>query len=190
MRIVPLHLRQANEFVKLHHRHNKPTVSHKFSIGVEKDGKLIGVAITGRPIARLLDDGNTLEINRVCVIDDQPNACSKLLARSKRIGQLMGYRRIVTYTLKRESQSSLKAVGARIGADVKPSNWLTHPKAKGHQPVYDEPKFRWELLPPVSESKSDHAQKKDPIQRERRLPGQLGSASERSAPEVEAGVER
>ena len=146
MKIVPLHLREANDFVAKHHRHNKPVVSYKFSIGLKMGGELIGVAIGGRPVARMLDNGKTMEINRVCVLDGHPNACSKLLARMKRLGQLMGYERIVTYTLKRESQSSLKAIGAKIGAEVRPGSWKSHPKAGPHQKVYEEPKYRWELV--------------------------------------------
>ena len=49
MKIVPISLKDANEFVAKHHRHNKPTQGHKFSIGLEQDGQLVGVAIAGRP---------------------------------------------------------------------------------------------------------------------------------------------
>ena len=64
--LVPVSLREANEFVCQHHRHHKPTVGHKFSIGVREDGRLAGVAICGRPVSRFLDDGYTLEVNRLC----------------------------------------------------------------------------------------------------------------------------
>lgn len=72
-----MHLREANEFVDRHHRHNKPTVGCKFALGAAQDGKLVGVAIAGRPVCRRLDDGKTLEVLRVAT-DGTPNACSFL----------------------------------------------------------------------------------------------------------------
>lgn len=145
MKIVPLTLARANEFVARHHRHNDPTNGHKFSIGLDVDGELIGVGIAGRPVARHLDDGNTLELRRVCVKNGQKNACSKLIARLRQIGMLMGYEKIITYTLQSESGASLRAVRARRVADVGPSNWKRRNQHARHQPVYDEKKYRWEL---------------------------------------------
>jgi hypothetical protein len=66
MNLVPINLDAANDFVRQLHRHSKPTVGHKFSVGLEVDGALRGVAIAGRPVARALDDGKTIEILRVC----------------------------------------------------------------------------------------------------------------------------
>lgn len=63
---MPISIKDANKFVGLHHRHNKPTGGGKFAIGAAVAGQLVGVAIAGRPVARLLDDGQTLEITRVC----------------------------------------------------------------------------------------------------------------------------
>jgi hypothetical protein len=145
LRIVPVSLKEANHFVEQYHRHNKRVVAHKFAISLEENGQLIGVGIAGLPVARLLDNGKTLELRRVCVKSGHPNACSKLLARMKQIGQLMGYERIITYTLKKESGSSLKAVNARPVASVKPGKWRRKGRSYAHQAVYDEPKWRWEL---------------------------------------------
>ena len=110
MEAVPLHLREANEFVAKFHRHNRPTVGGKFALGAAVDGKLVGVAIAGRPVARRLDDGKTLEVLRVCT-DGTRNANSFLYGRVKRIGQLMGYKKIITYTLEEESGASLAGRG-------------------------------------------------------------------------------
>lgn len=145
MNIVPLSLKEANAFVANHHRHNRPVVSHKVSIGLTDNAKLIGVAIGGLPVARMLMDGKTFEIRRVCVLDGYPNACSKLISRMKRIAQLMGYERIITYTLQSEAGSSLKAVGAKCVAQVPPGHWKRNGVASPHQKAYDEWKWRWEL---------------------------------------------
>jgi hypothetical protein len=46
-----LHIREANEFVKTHQRHSLPTIGGKWAIGAAVEGKLVGVAIAGRPVA-------------------------------------------------------------------------------------------------------------------------------------------
>ncbi len=152
MRIVPLSLKEANAFVERYHRHNKKVVTHKFSIGLEEQGELIGVAIGANPIARLLDDGKTFEIRRVCVKPGFPNACSKLLARVKRIAQMMGYEKVITYTLQKESGSSLKAVNGRRVAEVRPQRWKRNGKLGTYQKACDEWKYRWELQEANTES--------------------------------------
>lgn len=66
LEVVPITLKEANAFVEQNHRHHGPTVGHKFSIGLSDGEKIVGVAIVGRPVARHLDDGWTLEVNRLC----------------------------------------------------------------------------------------------------------------------------
>src|SRR5437764_2402596 len=119
MEAIPLHLREANEFVARHDRHNLPTVGGKFALGAAQDGKLVGVAVAGRPVARRLDDGKTLEILRVAT-DGTPNACSFLYARCAKIARLMGYMKIITYSLEEESGASLRAGGPKSGGHVDP----------------------------------------------------------------------
>jgi len=97
MIIIPVTFRRACEFVLALHRHNKPPRGHKFSIGLEKNGTLVGVAMAGRPIARHFDDGLTLEINRTCT-DGSRNANSMLYGAVRRAAWGMGYKRIITYT--------------------------------------------------------------------------------------------
>lgn len=132
---IPLTLRMANEFIEKYHRHNKPVVGYKFAIGAVKDGQLIGIAVVGRPVARKLDDGLTAEITRVCT-DGTKNVNSFLYARCKKICQLMGYERVVTYTLEEESGASLKAVGARIDGYVNPDEWDRKNRRRKTQDVY------------------------------------------------------
>jgi hypothetical protein len=110
MKIVPTTLKQANEFVARHHRHNKPATGHKFSIALEDAGLIVGVAIAGRPVARHFDDGLTLEVNRTCT-DGTRNANSMLYGAIWRAAKAMGYTRCVTYTQAGESGASLQAAG-------------------------------------------------------------------------------
>lgn len=144
MDAVPLHIREANKFVAQYHRHSLPTTGGKFALGASVDGKLIGVAIAGRPVARKLDDGKTLEVLRVCT-DGTPNANSFLYGRVKRIAALMGYERTISYTLKEESGASLKAVGGKVVGEVRPQEWSVPSRPRKTQAVYGKPKLKWEL---------------------------------------------
>lgn len=144
-KIIPIDFKTANTFVNQFHRHNKKVSRYKFCIGLEEEGELIGVAIAGRPIARLLNNGKTLEILRVCVKENKPNASSMLYGRARRIAEMMGYEKIITYTLQRESQSSMKAIGARLEKKVLPQEWDRPNRRRLSQKVYREPKFRWSL---------------------------------------------
>jgi hypothetical protein len=146
MEIIPIGLRKANSFVDQFHRHNHHTRGHKFSIGLVEGADLIGVAIAGRPVARKLDDGRTLEILRVCIKPGSPKGANSMLyARCKRIGQIMGYKRIITYTLKTESQSSLKAVGAHIDGETEARSWSRRNRKRDEQNIYKVEKIRWNL---------------------------------------------
>lgn len=119
LKIVPLHLWQANELVDKLHRHHKPIRVAKFSIGCTEDGKLVGVAICMRPACRALDDGMTIEVCRLATIDGAKSDgakharsyCSFLYGACARIAREMGFRRIQTYILDSEPGTSLKATG-------------------------------------------------------------------------------
>jgi hypothetical protein len=119
-------------------------VGGKFAVGCEVDGKLVGVAIAGRPVARRLDDGQTIEILRVAT-DGTRNACSFLYARVVKIARLFGYTRIITYTLEEECGASLRAVGARVVSEVNPQEWSVPSRPPKSQPVYSQKKLKWEL---------------------------------------------
>ena len=145
----PVSLRDANRFVADHHRHHGPVRGHKFAIGVADDrGALRGVAIAGRPVARLLDDGTHLEVLRVAT-DGTPNACSLLYGAVARAGAAIGYRRadILTYTLATESGTSLRAAGWVPVAHTPGQPWDRpgRPRADRH-PTVD--KIRWHAARP------------------------------------------
>ena len=110
LEVVPMTLKVAYAFVEQHHRHHGPVVGHKFSIGASDGDKIVGVAIVGRPVARYLDDGWTLEVNRLAT-DGTRNACSILYAAAWRAARAMGYRKLITYILDTEPGTSLKAAG-------------------------------------------------------------------------------
>ena len=124
--IVPVELSEANQFVETHHRHHYPVVGHRFSIGViDEDNRLRGVAIIGRPVARLIDHRRVLEVTRLAT-DGCPNACSALYAAAARAGKAMGYERIQTYILDSETGITLKAAGWYCEASVPGQRWDKH----------------------------------------------------------------
>ena len=142
-------LREANDFVEQFHRHSRRTSRDggRFAIGASDGDQLWGVAIVGRPLARMLNDGVTAEVLRVCVKPEAPkNVCSFLYGRCWRIWQQMGGRRLVTYTLQTESGASLKGAGWKIVGDLKPrSGWSSHGREREWHPIYGQAKFRWEV---------------------------------------------
>ena len=147
--VVPITLREANAFVEQFHRHNKPTQGGRFAIGASTGDEMVGVAIVGRPVSATLQNGETAEVTRVCVVDHAPkNTCSFLYGRCWRIWQQMGGQRMVTYTLQEESGSSLRGAGWKVLGEVKPHNrWAEKSerdqKSRDWQPIYGQLKFRW-----------------------------------------------
>jgi hypothetical protein len=135
---------QANSLVRRFHRHHGPVTGFKFAIGLRRGTEIVGVVIAGRPVARLLDDGATLEITRLAVKDGVPNACSKLYGHAVRAGRALGFDSIVTYTLAEEPGTSLRAAGFRHAGESGGGSW-TRPSRKREDGHPLGPKVRWEL---------------------------------------------
>ena len=100
-----------------------------------------GVAICGRPVSRHLDDGLTLEINRLCT-DGTKNACSILYGACARIAKNMGYKRVITYILKSENGASLKASNFICEGEAGGEMW-TGKRSGRDNGVPKEKKTRW-----------------------------------------------
>lgn len=144
---VPMSLPEANDFVENFHRHNGRTSRDggKFAIGCSDGESLVGVAIVGRPLSRMLADAFTVEVLRCCVVDEAPKGtCSFLYGCCWRAWREMGGKRIVTYTLKSESGSSLKGAGWKVIAECKPGTWDRMGRNRRWQPIYGQTKIRWE----------------------------------------------
>lgn len=122
MKVVPLELREANEFIASHHRHHKPVQGHRFSIGVISGERLVGVCCVGRPVARKTNAKEVLEVTRLCT-DGTKNACSVLYSAAARIGKEMGYKKIQTFVLEDESGVSLKASGWLFDGESPGGQW-------------------------------------------------------------------
>lgn len=144
LEVVRIDLAEANAFVDQHHRHHKPVVGHIFSIGAAKDGKIVGVAIVGRPVARMRDDGETAEVTRLCT-DGTKNACSFLYGACQRAAFALGFKRIGTYILASEPGTSLTAANWRQVGETTGGSW-----SRGNRPRVDKHPTQAKLLFEVS----------------------------------------
>lgn len=141
--VRPITLRQANGFVELYHRHHKPARGCIFCVSVwQDDVALCGVAIVGRPLARMLQDGMTCEVLRVCT-DGTRNACSKLYSVVAKTARGLGYERVITYTLPEEGGASLRAAGWTLEEDwAGGGTWSREGRERDDQHP-TQPKLRW-----------------------------------------------
>jgi hypothetical protein len=152
--LQPISLRAANAFVLEHHRHHRPVPGAKFSLAVclddgepvdpTRERQIVGVVIVGRPVARLLDDGWTLEVTRLCT-DGTRNACSKLYAAASRVARALGYTRLITYTLPAEGGASLRAAGWHLVGLRGGGSWNHPSRPRRETPeLLRGPKLLWE----------------------------------------------
>jgi len=139
----PIHFRDASAFTNIRHRHHAAPVGHFFSGGVFDGDILCATVITGRPVARVLNDGRTIEVLRT-TSDGTRNACSKALGWAIKVSKAKGFETMITYTLPHESGASLRAVGFVEDGMTKGGTW-----DRQYRPRVDRhptgPKRRWRL---------------------------------------------
>jgi hypothetical protein len=140
--LAPCSLRDANAFVQRHHRHHGPVVGAKFAVAAVLGRRVVGVAVAGRPVARMLDDGRTLEVTRVAT-DGTRNACSLLYGAARRAARALGYARIITYTRATEDGASLRASGWAAVVRVEGRSWSC-PSRRRRDKHAIEDRVRWE----------------------------------------------
>ena len=143
LRVIPLTLKQVNEFISEHHRHHKPVQGHRFSLGViiKETGELVGACSVGRPVARGCDPWMTAEVTRL-VTNGYNNACSILYASAARACREMGFNKIQTYILETEPGTTLIASGWTHETVTAGGAWKhTSGPRRGDQPQC--PKQRW-----------------------------------------------
>jgi hypothetical protein len=149
LKIVPITRTQAGEFIKDYHRHHCPPQGFKQAIGLidlARDGApLVGVATAGRPVARELDDGFTLEVTRTCT-DGTRNANSMLYGAMRRYAKAVGYERLITYTIPEESGASLRAAGFVPVSEVRGQSWDRPSAGRVRQDKHRiQSRIRWEI---------------------------------------------
>lgn len=107
----PYPVKHALPFCERVHRRLPKLQGAMWAIGCFLGDDLRGVAIVGRPTARMLDDGRRLQVLRVAVIEGTRNACSMLYGASSRAAKAMGAVSCFTYIHDDESGVSLRAAG-------------------------------------------------------------------------------
>jgi len=110
MRIVPIFQKEAFAFIAKNHRHHKAPIGSVFQVACDIEGEIVGVAVVGRPVGRMLQDGFTLEVTRLCT-DGSRNVCSMLYAACWRAAKSLGYTRLITYILASETGITVRAAG-------------------------------------------------------------------------------
>jgi hypothetical protein len=140
--LVPITLREAAAFIEEHHRHHDPPRGCVFCVAVANGAKVVGVAVIGRPVSRMLQDGWTAEVTRVAT-DGARNACSILYGAAWRAARALGYRKLVTYTLPEEGGASLRGAGWKIIGEAGGGSWsrTNRPRVDTHP---TQGKLRWE----------------------------------------------
>lgn len=166
LRIAPVTFRQACAFIAEHHRHHRPPRGMKFAVSVMDGADLVGVATVGRPVARRLDDGGTVEVTRTCTSGVR-NANSMLYGAAWRAARALGYQRLITYSQAGESGSSMRAAGLRPVA-VLPARpgWDGPSRSRDSHGTDGVERIRWEIHGGVpssdrhatGENEPDHAQ--------------------------------
>lgn len=147
LELVPVTLKDVQRFVGHNHRHNQPPHRYRFAVGVRDSdtGNLVGVAAAAQPVARLLDDGNTVEVVRSCT-DGTPNANSMLYGALTRAAKALGFKKMVTYTLASEGGASLKGSGWVVDAEgLRPRTWNMPNRFRKDKDMFGS------LLPPPEE---------------------------------------
>ncbi len=151
LRLEQIEQRDAKQFVRDHHaNHPAPPAGWRWGHAVYNGSDLIGVAMVGRAVARMIDPATTVEVNRDCVRRDVPkaltwNACSMLYGAACREAAKRGFTKVVTYTLESEDGGSLRASGFVPVAKVKGRGWgcKSRPRAEASSAQRAD-KIRWE----------------------------------------------
>ena len=140
--VRPLPVTLAIRFNATTHRRLPKVIGGMWAVGAEIDGELVGVALVGRPIARLADDGRCLEVLRCAVATGARNACSALYGACARTARAMGAADLWTYVHGDESGHSLRAAGwIRIGP-TKGGEWSRDGRQR-ELAIDSLPKVKW-----------------------------------------------
>jgi len=143
LEVVPMTLTEAKAYVAEHHRHHGPPQGGLFAIGASDGESIVGVVVVGRPVARLADNGWTVEVTRLAS-DGTKNVCSMLYRAAWRAARAMGYRKLITYTLRTEPGSSLKAAGFELVGAVTKRSWNTPSRPRVDKHELQE-RVKWEI---------------------------------------------
>ena len=144
--LVPIKLKDANGFIEFLHRHSRPVPGWKFGVALRDAISLVGVAIVARPVSRMLDDGETLEVTRLCLMTGEvPNLASRLLGSCRKSAKALGYSKLISYTREHESGVAWRAAGWTAVATTEGGSWSRSSRPRQSHEDEEGPKTRWEV---------------------------------------------
>jgi len=111
MPLRPYPIKHALTFCRTVHRRLKYLQGGMWAVAIYDSSGIRGVAVVGRPNARMLDNGLRLQVLRVAVVDNTPNGCSMLYGACSRAARAMGASDLLTYIHDDETGVSLRAAG-------------------------------------------------------------------------------
>src|SRR6185369_17517305 len=146
--LQPVTQKEAFVFIGEHHRHHVEPEGWLFGVAVNDGERVVGVAVVGRPVARMLQNGFTAEVTRVCIVEDLETikdgegiehsapVASMLYSAAWRAARALGYRRLITYTLASETGISIKAAGWREVGKAGGGQWTrpSRPRVETRNP--------------------------------------------------------
>ena len=144
----------AKKFIEKNHSHLHTPSTWICHVAVADSGRLCCVAVLNRPCARLLCDGKTAEVGRVAS-DGTPHAASKALSAITRVAALLGFGRIVSYTLLGEAGTTYVSCGYVATAVSAGGKWARGGETRTRESQQLGAKVRWEFGPlaaPADES--------------------------------------
>lgn len=135
---ITINQKQAFDFIAKHHRHHSPPTGWKFGYALAHNERVVGVAVIGRPVSRVLARRGYLEVTRTCTIVWGVNR--ELYRWASQFAP------ICTYTTDGESGESLRHAGwipvaHRAG---RPSDWNSPARRRIAAPAG---RTRWEPAP-------------------------------------------
>ena len=141
---VPITQRDAKEWVNTHHKHNKAPHGDVFRVAARADEMIVGVAMVGRPVSRVLQSQGAAEVIRMCLVEGAPkNTASFLYGRCIRAARALGYTALYTYSLDFEEGASIRASSFVVDGHVRGRSWSCKGRPRVDQPFQKTNKIRW-----------------------------------------------
>jgi hypothetical protein len=137
----------AAEWIRRTHRRLPKIVGAMWCIGLWDGDEMRGLAVVGRPSARMLDAPartriGVLEVTRVAVIEGTANGCSMLYGACSRAGKAMGLDGMLTYIHGTETGTSLRAAGWVPDVTTGGGEWSRESRQR-ELALDAQPKQRW-----------------------------------------------
>lgn len=140
LEVRPIPLEVANALVAARHEHSKPVKVARFSLGLFNGADLVGCAVVGNPVARMIAtrERRTLEVLRVCTDRELPaeltaGGCSMLYLACEEPARSLGATKLITYVLESETGRTAELVGYRRERKTRPESWHREGRARASE---------------------------------------------------------